>query len=243
MVPGRKSDMQRINPPCVLLWNDFSKVDLTSFVSESEITRANKMKSEKRRAAFLAGRALLRQSFASLGLKLPDELPQIASGKPHVPGLPHFNISHTGYNVAVAIDASYEVGVDIETQDLKRDFAAIAKEYGSSQEQALLAKLGKEEAAQLFFKVWSMKEAFAKATGEGLSTGVAELEFDFSSGKARLNKDVGPLTFFYSTQNELHLSLCRRGQANPSPYFYEVEMAASGFKFQLLQDVEFQKFE
>lgn len=88
-------------------------------------------------------------------------------GKPGMLELPelHFNLSHCATAVACAI-SDREVGIDIETLGrFKESLAAYAMneaEYRSIMEA--------EDRDRAFTRLWTMKEATAKLTGEGIGT-------------------------------------------------------------------------
>jgi 4'-phosphopantetheinyl transferase len=79
----------------------------------------------------------------------------------------HFNISHTRGLAACAI-AHQEVGVDVERSDRAVDLA-IARHYFAPEEVRVLNSASPGREGKVFFRFWSLKEAFIKATGEGLN--------------------------------------------------------------------------
>lgn len=91
-----------------------------------------------------------------------------AHGKPYVEGNPwYFNLSHAG-NYAVAAFADAPVGVDIE--QMGRAKAAVAKRFFTEEEQEMLAgSLDEpEEWQRRFAWIWTRKESYIKAVGEGM---------------------------------------------------------------------------
>lgn len=90
-------------------------------------------------------------------------------GKPFVvtpsgePG-PAVSLSHTDGVVAVALAESGSIGIDVE-RHRQRDFSALAAQAFGPLEQARVAVGG--EAA--FYRIWTLREAMAKATSEGLA--------------------------------------------------------------------------
>ena len=91
-----------------------------------------------------------------------------AHGKPYVEGNPlYFNLSHAG-NYAVAAFADAPVGVDIEQTG--RAKAAVAKRFFTEEEQEMLAgSLDEpEEWQRRFAWIWTRKESYIKAVGEGM---------------------------------------------------------------------------
>ena len=79
----------------------------------------------------------------------------------------YFNLSHSGEYVVLAV-SDRPVGIDIEYK--KRNFDSVAKrcfcksEYNDNLKAAAL-----EDREQRFLQYWTMKEAFIKHSGEGLS--------------------------------------------------------------------------
>ena len=74
------------------------------------------------------------------------------------------SITHSGRIVAAAVSACGPVGVDVETQRPRtnyRDLAAYAFGAAERAEVALEGLAG-------FYRIWTLREAMAKATGEGL---------------------------------------------------------------------------
>lgn len=95
------------------------------------------------------------------------------SGKPTVPGL-EFNISHSGSLALVAIGA-VALGVDLERfRDI--DALGLASHYFSFAETRALCAVEPEELQNAFFSCWTRKEAFLKATGDGLSRSLDSFE-------------------------------------------------------------------
>lgn len=90
------------------------------------------------------------------------------NGKPHVvdaagkPG-PEISLSHTQGMIACAVSLDGPVGVDVEFRR-ERDFAGIAGYAFGSDEQRYVSDGGKGA----FYRIWTLREAMAKATGEGL---------------------------------------------------------------------------
>lgn len=231
-----------IKTPCVMLWRKPSaQVDLRALVSPSESARAMAMGSSRRQDAYLRGRALLRWSLSELGIETPEVFSVNQNEKPFLSGGPHFNLSHSGDAVALALDNDFEVGLDVEDASVKRNFLSIVEEYGSLQEKSYLNSRSEDLKADTFYKIWSLKEAYCKATGEGLSENLVNLDFDVA--KKMLHVPWLKLNAsFYSLQTErLHLALCRLGP-KAIPDFYEIREASGKLAVQELKDVHFEEF-
>lgn len=76
---------------------------------------------------------------------------------------PAVSLSHSGGTVAVAMATAGTLGIDIE-RHRPRDFVALAAQAFGPTEQAEVAMHG----ADAFYRIWTLREAMAKATGEGL---------------------------------------------------------------------------
>ena len=78
-------------------------------------------------------------------------------GKPSVPQV-EFNLSHSGEWALIAV-SDVPLGVDIEKIRERFDYRALAKRF-----------LGAEpRTVEAFFHLWTEREAYVKATGEGIS--------------------------------------------------------------------------
>lgn len=89
-----------------------------------------------------------------------------------------FNFSHSGDYFLMAV-SHRPVGIDIEHMRDNKDFMAIAKRFFANQEYQMLITLPPTEQKAAFYRCWTLKEAYIKATGLGLSLGLANFEVDF----------------------------------------------------------------
>lgn len=123
-----------------------------------------------------AGRALLRFLAGSQAGVPPDSLVLAAAegGKPYLVGHPDLqvNLSHSGTLVAVALTRSGPVGVDVERISPERATLEIARRFFAPAEEEALIALPPERRIDAFFEIWTRKEAFIKATGEGVARGL-----------------------------------------------------------------------
>ncbi len=105
------------------------------------------------------------------------KMPEVSfskSGKPFFAGDPLcFNLSHTDTVVVLALSETGDVGVDAQT--LKEPSGALVRRVLTEAEQAVLDAAA--DKALLFTRLWTMKEAFVKQTGEGLSRPFGSLDF------------------------------------------------------------------
>jgi phosphopantetheinyl transferase len=123
----------------------------------------------RRAPASLLARAALRALLAQHTGRIDWQIVRARLGKPFVvtpSGAlgPAVSLSHTGSTVAVAMAESGFLGLDIE-QYRSRDFVALAAQAFGPTEQLEVANGG----ADAFYRIWTLREALAKATGDGLA--------------------------------------------------------------------------
>lgn len=123
--------------------------------------------SEAYQARFALGRALalhLLAQTASGGWTIETT----ERGKPIARGEVerHVSISHTGSLVAAAVSSIGPIGIDVEGRDRVRDFIGLASAAFGPAEVAEVAVQG----AAAFYRIWTVREAISKATGDGLPT-------------------------------------------------------------------------
>lgn len=87
-------------------------------------------------------------------------------GKPFVPNQLHFSIAHDANLVVVAF-ASSELGIDVQRISSRVWNGVISRFHPL--EQAALASSLEEEHQALFYRIWTRKEAFLKAIGDGIT--------------------------------------------------------------------------
>jgi 4'-phosphopantetheinyl transferase len=89
-------------------------------------------------------------------------------GKPFLPcSHPHFNMAHSGDLVAIAVNQS-EIGIDVEFLSRPFDYEEILSSVFCQQE--ITAIRNNDRPSELFFTLWTRKEALVKAIGCGLSS-------------------------------------------------------------------------
>ncbi|OFC70524.1 4'-phosphopantetheinyl transferase family protein [Alteromonas confluentis] len=156
-----------------------------SILSESEHRRMLQFRKPEAQQRFLIARGALRLLLAALHPSLsPADLAFVFNdfGKPALHPNPlniHFNVSHSGNMILIAIARGRECGTDIEKLDASRNIRELAAFYFHPHEHALLLH-APDEAAQLkhFYALWTLKEAFIKAEGKGMA--IAGDSFYFS---------------------------------------------------------------
>jgi phosphopantetheinyl transferase len=89
-----------------------------------------------------------------------------------------FNLSHTRGLVACVVADGRAVGVDVESADRPAQHDALAARFFHASEIESLRALGGESRRVRFVELWTLKEAYLKAIGAGLSMPLRDCRFD-----------------------------------------------------------------
>ena len=177
---------ESISPQGVDVWLlDLSLVTIeqseyfSSVLSLDELERAQQFK--KNRHHFIATRALLRHALSRYTRLTPEQLSfsRAPQGKPFLvnSSIPlFFNLSHSHNVAALAVTSLGDIGVDIERMR-QRNYLKIAERFFHKDEYEQLLNCNDAEREKLFHRMWTLKEAFFKATGAGISQGLDKARF------------------------------------------------------------------
>lgn len=186
---------------------------LWHLLSVDERQRAEQFVFQRDQDKFIAARGLLRMVLSRYLSIEPAKLrfDYGPYGKPELAremnkhGL-CFNLSHSG-NLALYAMAVSQVGVDLERIQPDLDYEAIAQRYFSSQEATALLALSSSYRCKAFFRLWTCKEAYLKAKGEGIFQGLSQVEISLTSTDAAtfLRIDGDPQTAANWSLQELSL--------------------------------------
>ncbi|MCH5209275.1 MAG: 4'-phosphopantetheinyl transferase superfamily protein [Oscillospiraceae bacterium] len=127
-------------------------------------------------------------------------------GKPALAGHPgvYFNISHADGISAVVVSEN-ECGIDCEP--VRKYNPKVVRRVCSEAEQAMLRAASESERDRLFFRLWTLKEAYVKALGKGLSFPMRKAVFLFDGD--RIKTDISDCTFTqYIIDSELIVAVC-----------------------------------
>jgi 4'-phosphopantetheinyl transferase len=156
-------------------------------LSEEEKARQQRFVFEKDRHLFLVAHGLLRTCLSKYDDVAPEHwaFSKNKFGKPSIetpePSRPmRFNLSHTKGMVACLITLDHEVGIDVEATVSERDKLEIAEKYFSKEEVASILSYDTQARTRRFYQFWTLKEAYLKARGVGLSVSLNKMTFRIS---------------------------------------------------------------
>lgn len=171
--------------------NVLTPSEINSILSSQEILKGEAFKDETQKKRYYLTRFYLRLILSQYLKCFPQELtfePGF-NGKPFLSNILYnnhhnlyFNVSHSENIVVIAVSLNLDIGVDIEHINFDLDWEEISAITLSKNEQKNLSTL-QEKKGQLkeFYKIWTCKEAFLKATGIGLFYPPSKLEIIFSN--------------------------------------------------------------
>ena len=171
-----------------------ARVRASEVLDESERFRASRFVFERDRELFIFSHGLLRLVLARYLDADARELRFNSSpgGRPElaiVGSLPiRFNLSHTDGLVACAVTRLADCGVDVESLGRVhyRDLIAVVL---APSEYAELMALDEGYRRDRFLEIWTLKEAYLKGRGLGLSHPLHTIAFSGFDGERRLTVD------------------------------------------------------
>ena len=166
-------------------------------LSEEEKNRRQRFSFEEGRLQYLVSHGFVRMVLSHYAAVPPAEWRFVRNGygKPEVaaPALVRplcFNLSHTHGLAACVVARTREVGVDAEDwqRQGRADFAALIRRCLSPTELACYQKIPAAEQKRAFFDYWTLKEAYLKARGCGLTLPLEEITFQWPSEVAHVGE-------------------------------------------------------
>lgn len=145
-----------------------------SVLSGAEHARAARLRGDTHRSRWIASHVALRRVLAAALDTMPASLEFTIDeqGKPHLAGefagVLEFSLSHSAALALVAVSRAAPVGVDLELIEPVTDIEAVARRHFAPEEARVLERLEGNERVEAFYRIWTRKEAYLKATGAGL---------------------------------------------------------------------------
>lgn len=154
---------------------------------------------------------LLRECLKPYGIDYTEETPIEYGelGKPSLKEHPevHYNVSHAD-GIAVAMAGERECGIDAESVRAYRP--NVIKRVFSEREKTLIEAAPEEERSLLFFRLWTLKEAYVKAIGIGVSYPMNTVEFSFDGAEIRTNIESYSFKQYILKDGSFVVSVCEK---------------------------------
>jgi 4'-phosphopantetheinyl transferase len=171
---------------------------LAGTLSADELARASRFRFENDRTHFILRRGILRMCLGNY-LDVAPSLLRFAYGRHGKPALDDtlgkgnvsFNLSHSNGIALYAFTRDGEIGVDIEQVHASDDLESLAARFFSPTEYQALAALPDTKKQEAFFSLWTCKEAYVKARGQGLALDLDQFTVSVTPGQAKLLSVVG----------------------------------------------------
>jgi 4'-phosphopantetheinyl transferase len=159
---------------------------LSRVLTPQEWERHDRFVSPKDRRRFLITRAMVREV---LSRYRPDVAPSDWRfvfndfGKPSIAedqcdGQLHFNIAHTSGAIVLALRREPGIGIDVECLDRAIGGLSFFDSVFTEREIQSIRALPESRQARQFYTLWTLKEAYIKAIGMGLSIPLRGFGFD-----------------------------------------------------------------
>lgn len=182
-------------------------------LSPDERGRAERFRQPEQRQRFVSSRGQLRLILGQY-LKQPPGKLQIMHnqhGKPYIADSRlQFNLSHVSDDMLCAVSWEDAVGIDIEDTRRKIDIMTVVRTFFTPIELTQFEATSPEAQHELFFHLWTRKEAYLKARGVGLKTNL-------------LKTSIPPDVSLFSAEDATQWSIV---SFSPAPYLCAALAAA-----------------
>ena len=182
MTPADSADACRLPAPGIIhVWRiDLQHPALLALgerlLSDDESERARRFRFDKHRTRFIAGRSAMRLLLGECAGTDPAAIRFLYGehGKPALPRHPgappvHFNFSNSDSRALLAVAADRNVGIDIESRRRDINIPGLVRHILNDTEAAEFHRLPEAVRHQALLTIWTRKEAWIKALGDGFS--------------------------------------------------------------------------
>ncbi|MFZ1320224.1 MAG: 4'-phosphopantetheinyl transferase superfamily protein [Ignavibacteria bacterium] len=146
--------------------------NLRKLLSNDETKKADRYRFAKDSNSYIISRGSIRKILSEY-ISIDADSINISYtefGKPFIENSKiNFNLSHSGDWCFIAVSLIKDIGIDIEKVRKIEDVLKIADRYFAINEYEHIKNFDSTEQINEFFRIWTLKEAFIKAIGEGLS--------------------------------------------------------------------------
>ncbi|MET9412416.1 4'-phosphopantetheinyl transferase superfamily protein [Streptomyces sp. NPDC002935] len=139
------------------------------------------------RHRFVTSRLLLKYTAAAALRTAPEglDLSYRLGGRPYLRGFDQIDMSltHTGDLMAVGLSRDGRIGIDAEPADRRMRLDLLQTQMCTPAEAAELAPLTEDEQSEQTLRLWTLKEAYTKALGQGMRLRFTEFGFGLRTGR------------------------------------------------------------
>jgi 4'-phosphopantetheinyl transferase len=204
------------------------------FLSSDEMARAQRFKFDIHRQRFTINHMFLRVILSRYLDRKPEDLQFIYNtyGKPFLENSSiFFNLSHSEDCGVLAVSREKMLGIDIEYVKSREDFSELAKRFFAPQEVEQLEVSPAAEKLLAFYRLWTLKEAFIKALGQGLSLPLESFAIDFKAPKLLFTAkeaDLSPWSFSQLPEIQGYVGAMAVALAQPKYQFFNAAILENG---------------
>jgi 4'-phosphopantetheinyl transferase len=153
--------------------SDRMLTDLESTLNDAELAKASRFHFPHHRRQYVAAHGLKRRLLSAAVPDVPVHAWRFQTGRHGKPRVENhagleFNLTHCDGLVACAIAMETPVGIDAESLHREAPLELIDT-YFTQAERLYLSRLSPQDRHSAFFELWTLKESWLKATGDGLS--------------------------------------------------------------------------
>lgn len=174
----------------------------SGLVTAERLKKAQRYRFEEDRRLSLGAELILRYALDRAGLcETPLEYTYGENEKPYLKkdGV-YFSLSHSGKYALCAL-SECENGCDIE--EIKPVNLNVAKRFFTREEYDMISSLsGENERNAVFYRCWTLKESFIKATGLGMRMPLNSFSVISENGEAQKQK-FNSSTYYFNEFNEI----------------------------------------
>ncbi len=154
---------------------------------------------------------LLRECLRPYGIDYNEDTPVIKGkmGKPALAEHPdiHYNLSHAD-GIAACMVSDGECGIDCER--IRTFRPNVMKRAFSVSERSMVENAPEDMKNELFFRLWTLKEAYVKAIGTGISYPLDTVVFGFENGAITTNVQEFRFRQYIICGGEFVVSVCEK---------------------------------
>jgi len=203
-----------LNDQEIHIWRGHLDLPLTNilifkqYLSSDEIKRSDRFKFDIHRHRYIASRGILRIILSKYLNIDPFEVNfhYSSKGKPQIIVAQNqtnleFNLSNSQDLSLYGITKKNALGIDVEYTRKMSDMEQIANRFFTPKECQILQSVSEAEKTDIFFQLWTAKEAYLKCTGQGITGGLDKFEVIFkdhkSIGLLGLENDLKEISNWY----------------------------------------------